>query len=120
MDHQQCPFCHLEASRIHQENDIACAIRDAFPVAEGHMLVVPKRHVASLFDLPDEEQAALCVPDESLLRCQCDFAAGLRRQAETVFAMVKRRLSPAVHVRRSGSQCRELWLLSLTHNLMIL
>ena len=28
-------------------------------VAEGHSLVVPKRHVASLFDLPDEEQAAL-------------------------------------------------------------
>jgi diadenosine tetraphosphate (Ap4A) HIT family hydrolase len=35
------------------------AFPDAFPVAEGHMLVVPKRHVASLFDLPDEEQASL-------------------------------------------------------------
>jgi diadenosine tetraphosphate (Ap4A) HIT family hydrolase len=32
---------------------------DAFPVAEGHTLVVPKRHVASLFDLPEEDQAAL-------------------------------------------------------------
>ncbi len=35
------------------------AILDGFPVAEGHSLVVPKRHVASPFDLPDEEQAAL-------------------------------------------------------------
>jgi diadenosine tetraphosphate (Ap4A) HIT family hydrolase len=56
---QRCPFCHLENSRITLENDCAVAIPDAFPVAEGHMLVVPKRHVASLFDLPDEEQAAL-------------------------------------------------------------
>jgi diadenosine tetraphosphate (Ap4A) HIT family hydrolase len=35
------------------------AVPDAFPVAEGHMLVIPRRHVASLFDLSDEEQAAL-------------------------------------------------------------
>jgi diadenosine tetraphosphate (Ap4A) HIT family hydrolase len=32
---------------------------DAFPVTQGHTLIVPKRHVASLFDLPDEEQVAL-------------------------------------------------------------
>jgi diadenosine tetraphosphate (Ap4A) HIT family hydrolase len=56
---QLCPFCHLEKSRIVLENDCAVAIPDAFPVAEGHMLVVPKRHVASLFDLPDDEQAAI-------------------------------------------------------------
>jgi diadenosine tetraphosphate (Ap4A) HIT family hydrolase len=56
---QACPFCHLEKSRITLENDCAVAFPDAFPVAEGHMLVVPKRHVASLFDLPDEEQAAI-------------------------------------------------------------
>ena len=35
------------------------AFLDGFPVTPGHMLVVPKRHVASIFDLPDEEQAAL-------------------------------------------------------------
>jgi diadenosine tetraphosphate (Ap4A) HIT family hydrolase len=56
---QRCPFCHLENSRITLENDYAVAIPDAFPVAEGHMLIVPKRHVAGLFDLPDEEQAAV-------------------------------------------------------------
>jgi diadenosine tetraphosphate (Ap4A) HIT family hydrolase len=41
------------------ENDVAVAFLDAFPVAEGHMLVAPKRHLASLFDLSGEEQAAL-------------------------------------------------------------
>lgn len=41
------------------ENAAAVAISDAFPVADGHTLVVPKRHVASIFDLIDDEQAAL-------------------------------------------------------------
>jgi diadenosine tetraphosphate (Ap4A) HIT family hydrolase len=54
-----CPFCHPENCRIALENDCAVAFPDAFPVAEGHMLVVPKRHVASVFEIPDEEQAAL-------------------------------------------------------------
>jgi len=35
------------------------AFFDAFPITEGHTLVVPKRHVSSLFDLPEEEQAAI-------------------------------------------------------------
>jgi diadenosine tetraphosphate (Ap4A) HIT family hydrolase len=56
---RSCPFCHLEQSRIALENDAAVAFPDAFPIAEGHMLVVPRRHVTSLFDLPNEEQAAI-------------------------------------------------------------
>ena len=35
------------------------ALLDAFPVTEGHTLVVPKQHVVSLFDLDADEQAAL-------------------------------------------------------------
>jgi diadenosine tetraphosphate (Ap4A) HIT family hydrolase len=59
MDPHHCPFCHLEKSRIHLESEFATAFLDAFPVTEGHTLVVPKRHVASLFDLSDEEQAGV-------------------------------------------------------------
>jgi diadenosine tetraphosphate (Ap4A) HIT family hydrolase len=40
-------------------NEAAIAFSDAFPVAEGHTLVAPRRHVTSLFDLPVEEQVAL-------------------------------------------------------------
>ena len=54
-----CPFCHLGRHQIRLETDIALAFLDAFPVTEGHTLVVPKRHVSSLFDLPEEEQAAI-------------------------------------------------------------
>jgi diadenosine tetraphosphate (Ap4A) HIT family hydrolase len=59
MDNARCPFCRLEQSRVCLENEYAVAFSDAFPVTEGHTLVVPKRHVASLFDLSEEEQASL-------------------------------------------------------------
>ena len=59
MDPHDCPFCDLEKSRILLESKFATAFFDAFPVAEGHTLVVPKRHVASLFDLTEVEQAAV-------------------------------------------------------------
>ena len=55
----KCPFCALDAARIYAENDVAVAIPDAFPIAEGHTLVIPKRHVASIFDLSEDEQAAV-------------------------------------------------------------
>jgi hypothetical protein len=45
---------------------------------------------------------------------------GQRWQVETVFSMIKRRLATAVQGRSYWSQCRELWLLTITHNLMIL
>src|SRR5262245_41834096 len=59
MGQSRCPFCDLERARVTLENGAASAFPDAFSVAEGHTLVVPRRHVASLFDLPEEEQAAL-------------------------------------------------------------
>ncbi len=45
---------------------------------------------------------------------------GQRWQVETAFSMVKRRLATAVQGRTYWSQCRELWLLAITHNVMIL
>ena len=54
-----CPFCTLDENRVVLVADHAYAVRDGYPVAEGHTLVVPKRHVASLFDLPPDQRAAL-------------------------------------------------------------
>src|SRR5262245_10082232 len=59
MGQQGCPFCVLGRSPMRLEDEFAVALPDAFPVAPGHTLVVPRRHVASLFDLPDEDQAAV-------------------------------------------------------------
>ena len=55
----QREFCRPEKNRIRLESGFAVAFLDGFPVTPGHMLVVPKRHVASRFDLPDEEQSPL-------------------------------------------------------------
>lgn len=59
MDQNPCPFCHLEKHRILLESEFAAAFLDGFPVADGHALVVPKRHVGSLFDLPNAELEAV-------------------------------------------------------------
>ena len=53
----QCPFCHLPESRVWLTSATCLAFLDGYPVAEGHALVIPRRHVASLFDLPPEEFA---------------------------------------------------------------
>lgn len=59
MAQHDCPFCRLNKSRIVLENEFSAAFLDAFPVVDGHMLVVPKRHVISLFELTENEQQAV-------------------------------------------------------------
>ena len=54
-----CPFCDASSDRALAANDHALAISDGYPVADGHTLVVPRRHVQSLFDLSPEERAAV-------------------------------------------------------------
>jgi len=54
-----CPFCSLDEERILASNELAVVILDGFPVSPGHMLVVPKRHVASWFETTPEEQRAV-------------------------------------------------------------
>lgn len=56
---EACPFCTLPAERIRLQNDLAVVIRDAFPVAPGHTLVIPRRHVGSFFELGDAERSAM-------------------------------------------------------------
>ena len=41
------------------ETEHAVALVDAFPVAEGHALVVPRKHVGSLYELSAVEQTAI-------------------------------------------------------------
>lgn len=46
--YRDCLFCNLGADRpILASNDYILAFRDAFPVSEGHTLIIPKRHVSS-------------------------------------------------------------------------
>jgi diadenosine tetraphosphate (Ap4A) HIT family hydrolase len=38
---------------------VGLAFFDGYPITEGHALIIPRRHVASLFDLGPGEQSAL-------------------------------------------------------------
>ena len=51
----ECMFCSLPETDILAENEMAVAIFDQFPVNKGHVLIIPKRHLASLFDATQEE-----------------------------------------------------------------
>ena len=51
----ESPFLNIEKII---ENENAFAIYDAFPVSKGHVLVIPKRVVAEIFDLNDEEYSS--------------------------------------------------------------
>ncbi len=59
-----CLFCSIPKGRIISENQLAYAIRDGFPVTEGHTLVIPKRHAEDYFSLTQDELLAC----DSLLR----------------------------------------------------
>jgi ATP adenylyltransferase len=57
-----CLFCNLQKDdrkRIIAENNLAYAIRDGFPVTEGHTLFIPKRHVSDYFGLVPAEVSAI-------------------------------------------------------------
>ena len=54
-----CPFCNHAPASLWLESSNALALWDGFPISEGHTLVVPRLHVASLFDLPAPDLAAV-------------------------------------------------------------
>jgi ATP adenylyltransferase len=53
----ECLFCkiQLEKVRVIAHNALAFAIRDGFPVTQGHTLIIPKRHVPDYFSLTQPE-----------------------------------------------------------------
>jgi diadenosine tetraphosphate (Ap4A) HIT family hydrolase len=44
------------SDRVVQEAGSAIAIADKFPLTDGHTLVVPRRHVVSIYDLEKHDQ----------------------------------------------------------------
>ena len=56
---QPCPFCTLVNRKIYLENDLSIGILDGFPISNGHSLIIPKRHVGSIFDIQKDELLSL-------------------------------------------------------------
>jgi diadenosine tetraphosphate (Ap4A) HIT family hydrolase len=51
-----CIFCRHDRPLLAQSKQ-SSAFLDSFPVANGHVLVIPKRHVATIWDLTTKEFA---------------------------------------------------------------
>ena len=58
-DGDSCPFCNLGTERVLEFNENAVAFRDGYPVTELHTLVIPKRHVATYFELTEDERKSI-------------------------------------------------------------
>jgi ATP adenylyltransferase len=63
-DHREkdCLFCNLQTDdreRIMEENTLAYAVRDGFPVTKHHTLIIPKRHQLDFFALTQAELNAI-------------------------------------------------------------
>jgi histidine triad (HIT) family protein len=58
-----CVFCKIVAGQIPSlrvyEDDLVLAFLDIGPLAEGHLLVIPKEHAERLEDMPSETLAHL-------------------------------------------------------------
>jgi ATP adenylyltransferase len=54
-----CPFCDRQGRPVIAENSLAILIEDGFPVTDGHLLAIPRRHVADYFDLRQPERNAV-------------------------------------------------------------
>jgi histidine triad (HIT) family protein len=56
-----CLFCKIAAgsipAKLVSEDDRAIAFRDINPQAPTHVLIVPRKHIASLNDLTDDDAA---------------------------------------------------------------
>jgi len=50
-----CLFCNIKESGLAEENDLAYASYDTYPVTGYHCLIIPKRHIKDYFKLTKEE-----------------------------------------------------------------
>ena len=54
-----CPYCSASAEDAWISNEYAIAVPPSNPVASCHVIVAPRRHVASFYDLDVQEQRVI-------------------------------------------------------------
>lgn len=67
---KNCPFCNL--NNIEHSTEFFNIIYDKYPVSKGHTLVISKRHIASYFDLSNDEKHELVEIIDTLQRYLSD------------------------------------------------
>lgn len=56
---KKCPFCNLFKTEVVIENDLCFAKWDKYQVTDGHMLIIPNRHVDNYFSLTHLEKLSV-------------------------------------------------------------
>jgi len=56
---KDCIFCDSNNGELIDQNTLCYARQDGYPVTPYHTLIIPKRHVASYFDLQPDEIVAM-------------------------------------------------------------
>lgn len=52
----KCIFCNVDRALL-AETDLSLAFLDAYPVSQGHTLIIPKRHIETIWEMTNEEYA---------------------------------------------------------------
>jgi histidine triad (HIT) family protein len=85
MQDPNCVFCKIIAgkipARVIMENEKAMALLDAFPLAAGHTLVIPKLHYAKLQEMSEQDAMAVF---EILWKVASAVEAGSQVNASTI------------------------------------
>lgn len=72
-----CIFCEIAAGRVKApvvwETERVTAVLDIDPIHEGHVLLLPKIHVDSITDLPDEYVTDLVALTRRLVKAYADL-----------------------------------------------
>jgi hypothetical protein len=75
-------------------------ILDAYPVADGHTLIVPRKHVSTIYELSDAERKALW---KLVGEVRERLLTGLRPDGSTSASMTASRLARRCRTRTSTS-----------------
>ena len=68
-----CLFC-TDPRGVSIQHELAYSARDSYAVSPGHTLIIPRRHVASFFDLtPEEVNACMGLITEERMRLDEEF-----------------------------------------------
>jgi len=96
MTSENCIFCKIAQGKVPaekvKESNNFIAIFDANPRAEGHTLIIPKKHLVTLLDIPNKL-------GEELLRFMKDVASDLLdKKLGDGFNIIMNNLEPAGQV----------------------
>lgn len=70
-EHTDCEFCnialHKKPVKMIREDDLVCAFLDMDPINEGHILIIPKKHVPDIDEMDERTLNRMMVMAKELV-----------------------------------------------------